>query len=52
MDLFGVGPAGAYLGAQTPTRQQEIREACAALLGPAPFTVRGEAWCAAARVAP
>lgn len=47
---FGVGPAGAHLAAQTPSRQREIRDACADLLGPAPFTVRGEAWCAAARV--
>lgn len=44
----GVGPAGVYLAAQAPERQREIREACADVLGPAPFTVRGEAWCAAA----
>lgn len=47
---FGVGPAGAYLLAQPPERQEEIRAACEALLGAAPFTVTGEAWCAAATV--
>ena len=47
---YGAGPAGAYLTAQSPDRQQEIRAACADLLGPAPFTVRGEAFAAAARV--
>lgn len=45
---FGVGPAGAYLEAQQPERYQEIRDACAAQLGAAPFTVSGSAWCAVA----
>lgn len=44
---YGVGPAGAYLVAQDPERQEEIRGACEELLGPAPFTVPGRAWCAA-----
>lgn len=45
---LGVGPAGEYLAAQPDTRRQEIREAARRLVGPAPFTVRGTAWCAVA----
>ena len=44
---YGIGPAGAYLLAQPTERQEEIRSVCAELLGPAPFTVAGQAWCAA-----
>jgi SAM-dependent methyltransferase len=47
---YGVGPAGAYLAAQTAERQEQIRTACAELLGPPPFTVVGQAWCAAGTV--
>ncbi len=47
---FGAGPASAYLLAQTPERREQIRAACAEQLGPGPFTVPGEAWCAAADV--
>lgn len=43
---LGVGPAGEYLAAQPPDRQHEIREAARDLLGPAPFTITGTAWCA------
>jgi SAM-dependent methyltransferase len=42
----GVGPAGAFWAAQPEERQQQIRAACAERLGPAPFTVVGQAWCA------
>ena len=45
--LYGVGPAGAYLTAQTADRQEQVRAACEDVLGPAPFTVVGQAWCAA-----
>jgi SAM-dependent methyltransferase len=44
---YGVGPAGAFLVAQPPERQEEIRASCVEHLGPAPFTVAGRAWCAA-----
>jgi SAM-dependent methyltransferase len=47
---YGVGPASAYLLAQEPERQEEIRGICEELLGPAPFTVAGQAWCAAGTV--
>lgn len=46
----GVGPAGEFWAAQSPGRRAEIREACADQLGPAPFTVPGQAWCAAGTV--
>lgn len=45
---YGVGPAGAWLAAQSPERQAAVRAACADVLGPAPFTVTGSAWCALA----
>lgn len=45
---YGVGPAGGYLAAQTAGRRAAIRDACAATLGPAPFTVTGAAWCVVA----
>ena len=47
---YGVGPAGAFLAAQTAERQEQIRAACAELLGPPPFAVVGQAWCAAGTV--
>ena len=45
---FGVGPAGAWLAAQSPERREAVRNACADVLGPAPFTVTGSAWCVVA----
>jgi hypothetical protein len=48
--LYGVGPAGAYLVAQTDERQQLVRAVCEEQLGPPPFTVTGRAWCAAGTV--
>ena len=48
--LYGVGPAGAYLAAQSPERQQQVRAICEEQLGPPPFTVSGRAWCAAGSV--
>lgn len=47
---YGVGPAGAYLAAQSNGRRHQIRAACSDILGPAPFSVTGAAWCAAAQV--
>ncbi len=47
---YGVGPAGAWLAEQSPDRQGEVRTACAEMLGPAPFSVVGSAWCAVAKV--
>lgn len=43
----GVGPAGAFYAAQPEERRVLIRAACAERLGPPPFTVVGQAWCAA-----
>jgi SAM-dependent methyltransferase len=43
---LGVGPAGEYFTAQSPRRQREIRETARDLVGPAPFTISGTAWCA------
>jgi hypothetical protein len=45
---YGVGPAGGYIAAQTPARVAQVRDACAARLGPPPFTVSGSAWCVTA----
>ena len=42
---YGVGPAGGYVAAQPPERVAEVRAACAARLGPEPFSVSGSAWC-------
>lgn len=42
----GVGPAGEFYAAQPEERRRRIRAACAELLGPPPFTVLGQAWCA------
>lgn len=47
---YGVGPAGAWLAEQSPERREAVRDACAELLGAAPFTVTGSAWCAVAEV--
>jgi hypothetical protein len=47
---YGVGPAGAWLAQQSPDRREAVRNACADVLGPAPFTVTGSAWCVAAEV--
>jgi SAM-dependent methyltransferase len=47
---YGVGPAGVWLAEQSTDRREAVRDACAGLLGPAPFSVVGSAWCAAATV--
>lgn len=47
---YGVGPAGAFIAAQPPARVAEVRSACAARLGPEPFSVTGSAWCTVADV--
>ncbi len=46
---YGVGPAGGYVAGQSPERVAAVREACAARLGPEPFSVSGSAWCAVSR---
>jgi SAM-dependent methyltransferase len=42
----GVGPAGAYLQRLDAARRDELREACWARLGAAPFTITARAWAA------
>ena len=46
---FGVGPAGAYAASLDDEGRAALAEACAALLGPAPFDVTGRAWTVVAR---
>ncbi len=41
---LGVGPAGSSLRKLDEAQQAEIREACRALLPPAPFTLTASAW--------
>jgi SAM-dependent methyltransferase len=48
---LGVGPAGAYLASLGAEGRAALRDGCAELLGPPPFTVTGSAW-AARGVAP
>lgn len=43
---LGVGPAGAYLRGLPPAAAARLRERCAQLLPPAPFTIRATAWIA------
>lgn len=43
---FGVGPAGAYVGALDQRGQTQLREQCRAMLPRAPFVVTGRAWAA------
>lgn len=45
---YGVGPAGAFIASQPPDRVAAVRAACAARLGPEPFSVAGSAWCTVA----
>lgn len=45
---YGVGPAGSFIAAQPPERVAEVRAACAARLGPEPFSGAGAAWCTVA----
>jgi SAM-dependent methyltransferase len=42
----GVGPAGAYVARLDAPRLERLRERCAGLLPPAPFTVESVAWAA------
>jgi SAM-dependent methyltransferase len=42
----GVGPAGAYVASLDPDRREALREACRALLPPAPFRLEVMAWAA------
>jgi SAM-dependent methyltransferase len=44
---LGVGPAGAFVRDLDAEQQAEIREACRALLPPAPFTLTVNAWAVA-----
>jgi SAM-dependent methyltransferase len=47
---LGVGPAGAYLAGRPDEQRVAIRQACARLLPPAPFTITACAWAARGRV--
>jgi hypothetical protein len=48
----GVGPAGQYLVALPPERQEAVREACRASLPDGPFTLEARAWFARGTVPP
>ena len=47
---FGVGPAGSFNRTLDAEQQAEVREACRALLPPAPFTLTVTAWAVSATV--
>ncbi len=49
---FGVGPAGAYVGALTDTARERLREQCRATLPNGPFTTRATAWTVWANIPP
>ena len=44
--IRGAGPAGSYVAGLSVERQAELREACRALLPPAPFVLTARAWAA------
>lgn len=46
---LGVGPPGAYVAQLDVARRDLLRDRCEQRLPPAPFTVRGSAWCAKGR---
>ncbi len=46
---LGVGPAGAYVAGADDELRERVREACRALLPPAPFTIEADAWSARGR---
>jgi SAM-dependent methyltransferase len=46
---FGVGPAGAYVAQLDEALRPGLRDRCARLLPPAPFTITASAWCVRAR---
>ncbi len=48
--LFGIGPLGEYVAALDDAAREHLRARCAAVLGPAPFTVEATAWAVRARV--
>ena len=47
---LGVGPAGSFMKTRTPEQMDALREACRAVLPPAPFTLKARAWTVVARV--
>ncbi len=46
---FGVGPSGAYVARLDDDTQQRVRDRCAELLGPPPFSITASAWTVTAR---
>ena len=48
--LFGIGPLGEYVAGLDDAARERLRARCAAVLGPAPFTVEATAWAVRARV--
>jgi SAM-dependent methyltransferase len=46
---LGVGPAGVYVSRLDAETREQVREACRALLRPAPFTIEAYAWAARGR---
>ena len=47
---LGVGPAGSFMKTRSPEEMAALREACRAILPPAPFTITARAWTVTARV--
>jgi ubiquinone/menaquinone biosynthesis C-methylase UbiE len=47
---LGVGPAGSFMKTRSPEEMVALREACRAILPPAPFTITARAWTVVARV--
>jgi SAM-dependent methyltransferase len=47
---LGVGPAGVHVAGLDDAHRSALRQRCAELAGPAPFTISATAWCVAARV--
>ncbi len=46
---LAVGPAGDHVSGLAPDERDALRDHCASLLPPAPFTVSASAWCVIAR---
>ena len=46
---LGVGPAGGFMKGLDDDQRAQIREACRALLPPAPFTLAATAWAVTGR---
>ena len=47
---LGVGTVGSFMTTRSPEEMVALREACRAILPPAPFTLKARAWTVVARV--